>query len=154
MATVSIRPNPSEREHEVLHGHVTGDEPQDLLVHGDLVEIHRRHAVLLCEHPRQLFLLHEAEVHQCVANPVAGGLGLGQTFLELHVGDEPFSYEKVAEADFLSGLCCHRHFVLMGDDNRQARRQTRLKDTPPYHVSIRETVPTVRPPHYPRSSTA
>ena len=54
----------SEGQHQVLVGHFTADEPIDLLFDDDFLEIDSRQAVLLGEHPRELVLRHEAELHE------------------------------------------------------------------------------------------
>ena len=97
-------PHAAERQNQVLLGDILSDELQDLLLDGDLVEVDRGNPVLLRQHPGELFFGHEAELDQSVADARPRGLGLGQSLLELLLGDEALADEQVPEADFLSDL--------------------------------------------------
>jgi hypothetical protein len=109
-------PDPAKGQHQVLLCHVRGDELQDLLVDGDLVEVHGGHAVLLGQHARELFLGDEAELHQRVAEPRPLLLSLRQRLGELDLRDQSFPDEEVTQT-ILRDVGCG-HAFLWGRETR------------------------------------
>jgi hypothetical protein len=96
--------HPPQRQNQMFIRDVRGDESQYLVVDGDLVQRDRGHAVLLGEHPGQLFLGHEPELDQGIAQACTPRPGVGQGFLQLRPRDEPFANEEISETDFLGDL--------------------------------------------------
>ena len=92
----------------MLQRHVARDHLDDLGVHLEPREIHRRHAVLPRQHLGDLGFLDEAELHQVVADPGAVGLLFLKRLVELLLGDQAFTNEEVADPITGGGRGC-RH---------------------------------------------
>ena len=97
----------------MLVRHVPVDELVDLGIDIDLLEVDRRKAVLLGEHPSQLVFAHEPKLDQRESYTCTTFFGVLERGVELFGIDEAFSNEKVTEAKFCD-VRCHRWRPLQG----------------------------------------
>jgi len=89
------------------HGHLLGDETENLLLDLDLLQIHRRDPELLGQGPSQLVLGDEPQLHQGIPDARLRLAGFPERLLKLLFGNEAFPDEEVAET-ILDDVCCHR----------------------------------------------
>jgi hypothetical protein len=89
---------PLEREDEVLHREIGGDELGDAGVDLEPGEVDRGHLELAREDLRELGLLNEAELDEVVADAGAALLLLLDCLIELLARDELLAHEEIAES--------------------------------------------------------
>jgi hypothetical protein len=97
-----------ERQHHALGGHVRRDQLQDLRVHLEPRQVHRRHPVLAGEHLGDLQLRHQRQLDQDVAQAMLGSLLLHERLRELLARQHPIAEENFAEP-VAAARCCGRH---------------------------------------------
>ena len=92
----------------MLGGKIPGDELEDLGVHFEPGQVHRRHAVLPGQDLGHLDFLHQSKLHQDIAQPETGSLLLLERLRQLLAGDQSFPYEDVTKPITAGGRGCHR----------------------------------------------
>ncbi len=96
---------PLQRQHDVLQREVRRNQPDDLDVDFEARQVHRRHAILPREDLGDLEFLDQSQLHQDVAQTVAGRFLLGQGRRELVTGDQPLANQNVTQPVAPTGRC-------------------------------------------------
>ena len=93
------RARPAQRNDLIFLRRVRRDQLDDRLIDLELRQVDRRHAVLLAEQRRDLFVGDETELDEIQAELAAIGLLIVQRLLQLGRSDALFLQKQVADAD-------------------------------------------------------
>jgi len=97
-----------ERQHHPFGSHIRRHQLQDLRVHLEPRQVHRRHPVLAGQDLGDLQFRHEPELHQDEAQAMLGGLLLRERLSELLARENAIAQEDFAEPVAPAG-CRGRH---------------------------------------------